>query len=308
MVALPRSKKELTVNLSGKNLYVVNLTLMFSEYDYKSIVTLDLSFNHFSELPSLPPNLQRLICNDNYLTSLPELPKSLMILKCDGNLLTRLPLLPPNLTILECHYNKLRELPPLPSLRLRILNCNNNRLSSLPNLPNLFSLNCSHNLIVSLPALPENLQHLDIMYNRLTTLPSLPLNLIDLDTNGNFFKEPYRTILRNNSNIDEKIRQVNLFNSGKNLASMMKTLGRAETSERLSGIAGIESPHPTNKLNAGVLSHIGSFLTGIPNLNTRTQALVLREQLSREHNAVGVGGSRKRLVKKLTRKFKSRKN
>jgi Leucine-rich repeat (LRR) protein len=289
-MAINKNGEPFLVGLRGKNLDSVDLRTMYNEFDFRSITDLDLAFNRLVELPELPPNLKRLFCNHNRLRTLP--------------------LLPPKLISLRCNNNNLVELAPLPNSLLSI-DCNNNQLTVLPALPNkLRMLICSNNPITRLPKLPETLEVLEIMFTHITVLPFLPEKLMDLriyDSLGRttiFLQEPYHSILINNrGNIPLIIRQVNTYNksleSGRNLASMMQTIGRGE----LKGRNGTQADASMNRLNTGPLSVIGSYLTGVGNRNLKTQRLLLREAASRPPGGSGVGGSKRRL-KKLTRKFR----
>jgi len=89
--------------------------------------------------------------------------------------------------------------------------------------------------------------------------------------------------------------------SGRNLSSMMQTVGRGELKGRLSRTRLKADASSMNRLNAGPLSVIGSYLTGSSNSSIKTQRLLAREAASRPYGAPGVGGRR---LKKLTRKFR----
>jgi hypothetical protein len=142
--------------------------------------TLYLDDLNLRELPTLPPNLQKLDCTDNQLTSLPELPNNLIQLSCGTNQITTLPILPNTLKYLYCSDNQLTNLPSLPN-SLQELYCNTNVLTSLPDLPNsLIQLLCENNLLTTLPNLPNNLIKLHCYNNELTNLPELPNSLIEL--------------------------------------------------------------------------------------------------------------------------------
>ena len=65
--------------------------------------------NKLTSLPTLPPNLKDLHCNNNQLSSLPNLPPNLTLLSCYQNVLTSLPNLPPNLKIFYGYYNPVYE-------------------------------------------------------------------------------------------------------------------------------------------------------------------------------------------------------
>ena len=100
---------------------------------FNSIRLLYLSENSFTSLPTLPPNLTQLVCNNNQLTSLPTLPNTLRELYCSNNNLTSLPTLP-DLTDLVCNNNQLTSLPTLPNNINQVI-CINNPIYSLPNFP-----------------------------------------------------------------------------------------------------------------------------------------------------------------------------
>jgi len=276
------------VSLRGENLDSVDLRSMYNDFEFRSITDLDVSFNNLVELPDLPPNLERLFCSHNRLI--------------------RLPLLPSKLKTLSCNNNVLVELPPLPRSLLSI-SCDVNQLTLLPELPiNLRMLNCSQNPITRLPRLPESLEFLYISYTRIAVLPFLPERIIDLHLNGNdtYLQEPYRSIIIDNrGNIQLIIRMVNTYKkaieSGRNLSSMMQTVGRGELKGRLSRTRLKADASSMNRLNAGPLSVIGSYLTGSSNSSIKTQRLLAREAASRPYGAPGVGGRR---LKKLTRKFR----
>lgn len=171
------------------------------------IETLNISNNHLTRLPELPPNLRRLMANNNQLTELPDLPVTLVKLTVDENQLvalpplpaaleylnagqnslTRLPDLPDSLIGLSAFENQLSELPRLPA-NLDWMSLWQNRLNCLPALPDtLTSIDVSDNLISHIDRLPDQLKQLKLGNNQLDSLPTLPDTLEDLDISGNQF-------------------------------------------------------------------------------------------------------------------------
>jgi Leucine-rich repeat (LRR) protein len=115
-----------------------------------------LSGLNLTELPKIPWNCRRLMCDGNQLTVLPELPTCEM-LWCYNNQLTVLPELP-NCQTLSCTGNQLTVLPELPNCQA--LFCSNNKLIVLPELPNCQILCCRNNQLIVLPELHNNNQEL----------------------------------------------------------------------------------------------------------------------------------------------------
>ena len=170
-----------SLDVSGLNIY----NLEGIEY-FKSLQTLNCSFNPLSDLPFLPSLLINLDCSYNSLTNLLALSSSITNLNCLANQLTPLPALPSSLTHLYCQFNySLTDLPLLPS-SLYELSCFSCSLTYLPVLPASFNvLDCSLNFITFLPALPSSLTALACYSNQLTSLRDLPSSLNILECNNN---------------------------------------------------------------------------------------------------------------------------
>ena len=303
---LSKEERNLVLNLSSNRLTELPKILP------QNLKYLYCNYNQLTVLPELPQNLINLSCDYNRLTVLPELPKNLTSLSCDSNRLTVLPELPKNLMKLSCYYNRLTVLPELP-LNLKYLYCNDNKLTALPKLPlNLKYLYCNDNQLTVLPELPPSLKGLQCSDNQLTVLPELPPSLKGLQCNNNSFIAPFDIffakyqeivdILDDNDDengdedynyaLKELIDNVNGYyasqrSKGRNLASLMGTLGRSELQGRIlerklkksiteknkTEIQNHFNKTPrnlksngtqkfSNKIPNGPLSHIGSFLTG----------------------------------------------
>jgi hypothetical protein len=217
--------------------------------------------------------------SDSDLDELPEnLPDDAEILHCARNFLTELPRLPLNLDKLFCQNNNLTSLPELPP-KLRTLVCTGNSLRSLPDLNNgLELIDLNVNQLTTLPKLPKTLTHLYCNTNALTTLPELPSSLRIFTCWNNPFIAPFNAFVLDynmSRNIDKLKEDVNgyydeLKKKGRNLGSMMATLGRSELQGRM-GLGNNNTlrnvkPNGTrkalNRLPNGPLATIGSFLTG----------------------------------------------
>ena len=72
-----------------------------------SLLELNCSYNHLTQLNNLPSALQKLDCSHNRLTQLDNLPSSLQELNCSVNELTRLDNIPLSLMELYCPHNKI---------------------------------------------------------------------------------------------------------------------------------------------------------------------------------------------------------
>ena len=138
-----------------------------------------------TELPPLPPSLQRLYVSGNCLTSLGPhpLPAGLIELHCDRNQLATLgpyPL-PDTLLSLWCPLNRLETLGRLPR-GLRKLACSRNSLTHVRLPPALEELYCEANPQLVLWHLPPRLQQLvcDCVLRR-----PLPAGLTELRYYGN---------------------------------------------------------------------------------------------------------------------------
>lgn len=145
-----------------------------------------------TELPPLPPRLQKVNVSGNRLESLAagELPDSLKELNVSSNRLIELPEnLPVSLEVLDVGRNRLQDLPEELPPALKELNVQNNRLDGLPEElpPALKKLNVRNNALISLPEnLPASLEVLDAGYNRLEDLPfNLPAALKKLYVRNN---------------------------------------------------------------------------------------------------------------------------
>lgn len=150
-----------------------------------ALTSLNCRIGKLSQLPELPPGLEKLICGDNHLEELPALPSSLKVLSCESNNLTFLPPLPEGLTSLDCSENLLTELPALPP-GLQELYCDSNELTNLPDSPTALStLRCARNRLTELPTLPPKLKSISCGYNQLSVLPELPLELKCLNCDEN---------------------------------------------------------------------------------------------------------------------------
>lgn len=142
-----------TIDCSSKDIYNLDELHYFTNLD-----SLTCSYNHITQLNSLPPSLSYLNCS--YCVNLTEL----------GNL-------PSSLKFLDCSYNQISQLPTLP-MSLEKLFCAVNTINNIAYLPqNLSHLDCSFNNLVELPYLPDNLIHINCSYNQLSSLPDLPEDL-----------------------------------------------------------------------------------------------------------------------------------
>jgi Leucine-rich repeat (LRR) protein len=158
----------------------------------QSILILNFSHRKLTQLPdSLPPKLQKLVCDHNQLRSLPDsLPPALQTLHCYNNQLIKLPdSLPPTLLHLYCYHNQLICIPDLLPPTLQQLYCDHNQLSKLPDSlpPTLQTLYCQNNQLLKLPdSLSPTLLRLDCGNNQLHSLPDLlPPTLQKLYCNNN---------------------------------------------------------------------------------------------------------------------------
>ena len=145
----------------------------------QSLKELSCSFNPaLTALPAiLPPNLEKLSCEDDSLTVLPSLPPTLRDFRCSQNPLTQLPQLPDSLRHLNCSYCILDSLPAFPAF-IETIYCTANQLTALPALPPFVNiLFCQYNQLHSLPTLPNSIAKLFCDYNQITVLPELPSSL-----------------------------------------------------------------------------------------------------------------------------------
>ena len=151
---------------------------------------------------AIPKSLKRLDCWNNQLTDIPELPESLTYLNCGANRLRALPDLPPNLQHLHCHNNRIHSLPTLPTNLLE-LRCCGNRMQSLPPMPpDLKHLYCYNNQLSELPSFGPNLEFIDCFNNRLVMLPPPPSSLTRLYCGSNPWSKPFRELIRNANAIE----------------------------------------------------------------------------------------------------------
>jgi hypothetical protein len=240
---------------------------------------------------------------DSDLDELPEnLPDDAEILHCARNFLTELPRLPLNLDKLFCQNNNLTTLPELPP-KLTTLVCTGNRLTSLPDLNNgLKLIDLNVNQLTSLPKLPKTLTHLYCNTNALTTLPELPDSLRIFTCWNNPFIAPFNAFVLDynmSRNINRLKQDVNgyyaeLKRKGRNLGSMMETLGRTEVQGRmglgnnntLRNVKANGTRKTLNKLPNGPLATIGSFLTGLPG-SVNNQRNAAKRNFSAVNNLYG---------------------
>lgn len=155
---------------------------------------LDLSCMKLTQLPPIPPTVERLWCFENKLERLEPLPPNLLELCCDNNHLTELPALPIKLHLLDCRTNELVRLPELPE--------------------SLRTLFCSRNKLVELPDLPPQLADIDCSRNQLTMLPDfVPPRLDNYQFDSNLFRNAKRNELINDfvASINEEERQRRTF-------------------------------------------------------------------------------------------------
>lgn len=240
-------------------------------------------------LPSLPDNLQILMCANNQLTRLPpELPNELLNLQCGNNRLTQLPELPDTLTSLSCGSNKLIQLPPELPNKLIELECSENNLTSFPELPDnlkkllcynnklrrlpelsptLKTLHCDGNQLTDLPPLPSILEVLTCADNQLTELPSLPANLRLLDCEHNnlppeFYKFPEDKSRKAQIDYVERVRKI-MNRAPEVPINFSKTLEISESAQNIylqpikNGEKLANIPRSANKYN----SEFGSYIT-----------------------------------------------
>jgi len=258
-----------------------------------TLIELYCGNNQLRVLPQLPPTLKLLDCGINKLTELPQLPPTLQSLSCVANDLTVLPQLSPNLKKLYCGNNKLTTLPEIPDTLIDLY-CGNNQLTTLPELPNIRDLYCNGNQLRVLPKLPETLEILSCYSNQLRALPELPASLISIifkiGEHSNPFIEPFKSFTDEYERTDNILDLRNNVNSywaeqkakGRNLGSLMATLGRTELQGRM-GLGNANTPRnvnpngsrrAVNRIPMNALDLTGSFLTGLSGpVNNQRNAL-----------------------------------
>jgi hypothetical protein len=256
--------------------------------------------------------VKSLYFTDSDLDELPEnLPDDAEILHCARNFLTELPRLPLNLDKLFCQNNDLTTLPELPP-KLTTLVCTGNRLTSLPDLNNgLKLIDLNVNQLTSLPKLPKTLTHLYCNTNALTTLPELPDSLRIFTCWNNPFIAPFNAFVLDynmSRNINRLKQDVNgyyaeLKRKGRNLGSMMATLGRTELQGRmglgnnntLRNVKANGTRKTLNRIPMNALALTGSFLTGLPG-SVNNQRNAAKRNFSAVNNLYG--GKKRRKTRK----------
>lgn len=117
-----------------------------------SLLTLDLSCNQLTLLPTLPKTLEELIVNDNRITDIiTDLP-NLLRFNGDNNLISYI------------NYSK----------KLERIHLKNNPIKIIPNFENLYFLDISTTKISKLYPCP-NLKYLDISFTEIPELPAMDL-------------------------------------------------------------------------------------------------------------------------------------
>lgn len=153
------------------------------------LTTLDVSFNYFTSIPSLPIKLDKFNADHNLLTdAVPISPQGLKGLQLNNNHFKRLPIFNESkVTHLLIRHNQLEMIETdriSPEIRSIDFTCNN--ISELPgtlfNFSTLTTLLLTKNHLHAIPAAIEesHLQTLMISDNPITTLPPLPETLKEI--------------------------------------------------------------------------------------------------------------------------------
>lgn len=161
----------LSDNIIDLDLNNLHLTSLPDLSRFTNLTRFSCILNEITELPKLPPSINRLILRCNELTNIDQITEltNLIELDCSNNCLYSLPTLPPKLIKLDCSENNISSLPELPR-GLKELICSNNtfnivKLDILPKLSHLYNLECiicNNTNISSFPEFQlENIEYID---------------------------------------------------------------------------------------------------------------------------------------------------
>lgn len=224
-----------------------NISSIHPDFTCIPLVTLDLSYNNITKLPSLKktlPHLRRLDISYNKITSLPLLPKSLIFINCRHNLITVLPdTLSTNTHIIIADFslnkiedikwemnfgleqlflfsNSLKHLPLIKVQSLRQLYLMNNQLEEFPHfdftiIPPLVSISLHqyrfrHNNIscINEQDISKETKEVDLAYNNLNQTPEFLFHLPAIE--HVYLNHNFLTTLSSNSFHDSPLIILNL--------------------------------------------------------------------------------------------------
>ncbi|MFY8033497.1 MAG: hypothetical protein ACOVMN_03200, partial [Flexibacteraceae bacterium] len=136
------------VNVSGLNINHVNGIQYF-----RSLISLNVSNNNLTWLPTLPNSLILLNINNNNFTALPSVPTNIRVINAASNRISSITSFPANLETISLVNNNLTSLPTLPNGLYSILVGMNN-ITCLPNIPTGPFPSYANGGFTSNPALP----------------------------------------------------------------------------------------------------------------------------------------------------------
>lgn len=148
------------IKLSLQNNFIEIIT---PDTYFRTLETLDLSYNLLREIPNLmkqTPRLRRIDLSHNYIEKIPELPRSLSVLLMADNSLTELPQDFSNLPYIvhiDLSMNKIKTVPQLP-LSIQIFDVSNNLVEEIGDseTPDLVEFYVHHNKLRAIPNLKSN--------------------------------------------------------------------------------------------------------------------------------------------------------
>ncbi len=191
-----------------RELYLGNNNLDDSCLDkinkFKKLQVIELSYNKFKNLISLPNTLVELVATHNEISILPQNLDYVSVINVDSNLIRSVPSYP-ELTILNCDNNKVAKLGEYP--KLKKLLCANNRLTEIINYPKLSYLDANTNQITKIKNC-SLIRDLLISNNPLTELPSnfekiKYLDLINTKISNLVYYKTLEELIANKNQIDK---------------------------------------------------------------------------------------------------------
>jgi hypothetical protein len=176
--------KIITDALEEKNTKIIDVNIESLPEIFSSMIgieTLTIIKCNLKNLKNLPPNLKKLIINDNDIENLDgnDLPDTLTELTVQNNTLRTIINLKPGLIKLTLSKNKINSLDKtiFPS-SLQIFICRENLLEKLPNFNNgIIEICLIENLIDNIDNIPDSCEILDICRNNIKIIYKLPLAL-----------------------------------------------------------------------------------------------------------------------------------
>ncbi len=176
-----------------EELNIINLSIkgVLDLKRFTSLVKLDCSFNHITDIINMPDTLEILKCSNNKLKSLTnsiENNKRFCLISCICNRIFPSVRLPNSLKEINCSFNEIEKIYFYDLIILKKLNVSHNKIKKYYLPESLIEFNCIDNYIEEL-ILPQSVQIVYCENNSIMRFDNLPEN-INVITGKKFQRKP----------------------------------------------------------------------------------------------------------------------